>query len=68
MDILAKQIAERLDKKSSCIVFENHISRSFPNPGNEDRAREDAIRKFAAEHGWSVKIIDPGLRLVFKKV
>ena len=67
MDNFITQIAQRLLVKPFCTVFENTISRIFPRDTTADEERKDAIREFARQQGWSVKISDPGLRVTFRK-
>jgi hypothetical protein len=69
MQDLAQHISERLRTHKFCIVFDNRLRLAFP------RADDSAIEKqkrqieaFAARNGWSMKISDPGVRAVFRKL
>ena len=64
MKVLATHIRKRLDGHKFCSVFESDLDRVWPRKSDQ---RKEAIRDFAATHGFSVVIHDPGLRAVFKK-
>jgi hypothetical protein len=69
MEDLAHHIRERLRNHKFCIVFDNRLRLAFPR--TDDSAIEKQKRQieaFAARNGWSVKIHDPGLRVVFRKL
>lgn len=71
MDLLAKKICERLLTHKSCTIFASDLDRLWPLSIKELNLREqrNALTKaFAKAHGWSVKIHDPGIRVVFRKL
>jgi hypothetical protein len=68
MDTLLNHIIERLGVHHSCTVFENQIADVWPRVGTDQAKRVAVIEKFAKEHGFSVKVIDPGLRVTFKRL
>jgi hypothetical protein len=68
MKALAENISERLLQKKFCTVFEPEISRVCPLKGKEVQRRNEAIKAFAQEHGWSATIWDPGVRVVFRNL
>jgi hypothetical protein len=66
--MLAERILERLKSHKSCTVFENELSRVWPCPDKERQQRHAAIQAFAKAHGWSATILDPGIRVTFRKL
>jgi len=67
-DALAKYIRERLEKRTSCTVFENSLARVWPIGPLLDTKRTERIYAFAESNGWAVTINDIGTRAVFKKL
>jgi len=68
MDALLKHITERLGGRAYCIVYENEILRVWPRDDKENATRHAAIHAFAAKHGLSASINDPGIRVKFRKL
>jgi hypothetical protein len=67
VQLLAQRIQDRLAKHKFCIVFEGELDQVWPRKQSTD-PRIPLIEKFAREHGWSVRINDPGIRATFRKV
>jgi len=49
-------------------VFENELARIWPRDELAKLKREKQIRVFAANNGWIATILDPGIRVTFRKV
>jgi hypothetical protein len=67
MEKLAAHVRERLKDRQSCTVFETELSRVWPYQDRERQQRHAAIKAFAKAHGWSATILDPGIRVTFRK-
>jgi hypothetical protein len=67
IDHLGDGIAKALEKKKSFTVYDNDLSKLWPPSRHTRQKQIEAIRKFAKEHGWEVKIRDQGLIATFKK-
>jgi hypothetical protein len=68
MEILLRKITEKLLLKKSYVVFENELSRVWPEKGKDKEKRNAAIQAFAAANGLSAAINDPGIRVTFRKL
>jgi hypothetical protein len=68
MQALTERIIERLNTHKSCTVFENELSRVWPCQDKERQQRHALIKAFAKSHGWSATILDPGIRVTFRKL
>ena len=70
MEILAKQVAARLEKRPFCVVFENDLERCWPRKELPRLERERKIQDFAESHGWTAAILDGsfGTRAVFRRL
>jgi hypothetical protein len=66
--LLTEIISKRLCSHKSCTVFENELSRVFPYDDKARQQRHTLIRAFAKAHGWSATILDPGIRVTFRKL
>jgi hypothetical protein len=69
LDILASHIAQELEEREFCLVFETELERCWPNEKFEDAERQQEIEAFADAHGWNAFILtlDSGLRAIFRK-
>lgn len=65
---LAAQISERLARKPFCTVFGNDVFRIWPMPKEIVEKRNAAIQAFAKKMGLSATILDPGIRVTFRKL
>ncbi|HEX4667287.1 MAG TPA: hypothetical protein VH207_11865 [Chthoniobacterales bacterium] len=68
MDALTRQIRHRLETHKFCTIFERDLGKAWPYV---DKARENRfaeIKAFARSQGWSATILDPGIRVTFRKV
>jgi hypothetical protein len=63
-----QRIEERLRHKKSCTIFEHDLSRIWPRDERDQLKREKEIHAFAAANGWLATILDPGIRVTFKKI
>jgi hypothetical protein len=68
MDRLSQHIADRLQTRSYCTVFESELQEVFAIDIKGKEKMAEAIRAFAEEGGWTVTITDPGIRATFKKL
>jgi hypothetical protein len=70
-DALAKFVRERIDKRKYCMIFESQLEPCWPAEKVKSAARtarEKKIRAFAKANGWIAEILDPDLRVIFKKI
>jgi hypothetical protein len=65
---LKKRIGERLRYKKSCTILERDLAIAWPRDERDQLKREKQIHAFAAANGWLATIIDPGIRVTFRKV
>jgi hypothetical protein len=68
LDALKQRIKERLRHNKSCTVFENDLAAIWPRDERDQLKREKEIHAFAAANGWLATILDPGIRVTFRKV
>ena len=63
-----ERIEERLRYKKSCTILERDVAIVWPRDERDQLKREKQIHTFAAANGWLATILDPGIRLTFRKV
>jgi len=68
MDLLTEKIIKRLNTHKSCTIFENDLSCVWPVNEKQRQQRHALIKAFAKAHGWSATILDPGIRVTFRKL
>jgi hypothetical protein len=68
LDAFKKRIEERLRHNGSYTVFERDLAFVWPRDERDQLKREKEIHAFAATHGWIATILDPGIRVTFRKV
>jgi hypothetical protein len=56
LKILAEHIAQQLEKRGFCVVFEHDLERCWPSSGMSQAERERKIRDFAESQGWTAAI------------
>ena len=56
MKILAEHIAQQLNERGFCVVFEGDLERCWPSGGISQAERERKIRDFAESQGWTAAI------------
>lgn len=69
LEALTERIAQQLEERGFCLVFETELARCWPSENIEDAEREEEIQAFARSHGWeaSLFVLDSGLRAIFRK-
>jgi len=67
VDALKKRIEERLRSRRSCTIFEHDLALIWPRDERDQLKREKEIHAFAATHGWIATVLDPGIRVTFRK-
>jgi hypothetical protein len=68
LEKLREGIAAALEQKKSITVYDNDLSKFWPALRKTRQKQIDAIRQFAKENSWEVKIRDQGLIATFRKV
>lgn len=68
MQRLADTIETRLQTHKFCTIFESDLSRVWPYVDKERQRRHEEIKAFAKKHGWTATILDPGIRVTFRKL
>jgi len=61
---LLQQIKRELKTAKHCAVYEEELSRFWPDDGNQ---RELKIARFAEEHGFRLRFYRDGLCAIFDK-
>ena len=67
-ELLAEKVIKRLNAHKSCTIFENDLSCVWPVSDKQRQQRHALIKAFAKAHGWSATILDPGIRVTFRKL
>jgi hypothetical protein len=69
LKILAEHIAQELEHRGFCLVFEHDMERCWPSSGMSQAEREGKIQDFAESQGWTAAILDAGsaTRAIFQK-
>ena len=69
MKILAEHIAQRLNEREFCVVFEGDLERCWQSSGMSRTEREREIQDFAESQGWTAAILEAGFatRAIFQK-
>jgi hypothetical protein len=49
-------------------IDEHHLASIWPRDERDQLKREKKIHTFAAANGWLATILDPGIRVTFRKV
>ena len=67
---LTEHIAEHLEKRLFCVVFEDDLKRCWPSNPIDQAKRNSEIRDFAKSQGWSATILEGvfGTRAIFQKL
>ncbi len=68
VDALTRQIGSRLETHKFCTIFEKDLGRVWPYVDLEREKRFAKIKCYARAHGWSATILDPGIRVTFRKL
>ena len=50
------------------MILERDLANVWPREERDQLKREKEIHAFAAAHGWLATILDPGIRVTFRKV
>ena len=64
---LIEHIRERLTTAKACTVFESDLDRVWPREKLTRKTRGREIQLFAKKNGWIATILDPGIRVTFRK-
>jgi hypothetical protein len=69
LKILAEHIAQQLNERGFCVVFEGDLERCWPSSGMSQAEREREIQDFAESQGWAAAILEAGFttRAIFQK-
>lgn len=67
MEMLIEHIQRRLATAKACTVFESDLERVWPRERLDREKRERAILRFAMKNGWTASVLDPGIRVTFRK-
>ncbi len=69
LKILAEHIAQQLEERVFCLVFEHDLERCWPSSGMSRAERERKIQDFAESQGWTAAILEAGFatRAIFQK-
>ena len=60
LKILAEHIAQQLNERGFCVVFEHDLERCWPSSGMSQAERERKIQDFAESQGWTAAILRLG--------
>ena len=69
LKILAEHIAQQLEERVFCLVFEHDLERCWPSSGMSRAERERKIQDFAESQGWTAAILENafGTRAIFRQ-
>ena len=69
LKILAEHVAQQLEERGFCLVFEQDLERCWPTDRMSRTEREGKIQDFAKSQGWTAAILDAGFstRAIFQK-
>ena len=69
LKILAEHIAQQLEERGFCLVFEQDLERCWPSNRMSRAEREGKIQDFAKSQGWTAAMLDAGFstRAIFQK-
>lgn len=68
MDALTRQIRHRLETHKFCTIFERDLGKVWPYVDKARERRFSEIKAYARAQGWSATILDPGIRVTFRKL
>jgi hypothetical protein len=68
MDALTRQIRHRLETHKFCTIFERDLAKVWPYVDKARERRFSEIKAYARSRGWSATILDPGIRVTFRKL
>jgi hypothetical protein len=68
LEALTHRVRECLAIASSYTAFEIELEPLLPNEKTYREERAKSIHAFAGENGWSATILDPGIRVTFRKL
>jgi hypothetical protein len=70
MQMLAKNVATRLEQRAFCVVFENDLERCWPRKKMARSEREREIQDLAESQGWTAAILEGafGTRVIIQKL
>lgn len=68
MDSLTRQIRHRLETHKFCTIFERDLGKVWPYADKAREKRFAEIKAYARSQGWAATILDPGIRVTFRKV
>jgi len=70
MKILAKLVAQQLEKRPFCVVFESDLERCWPSKGMAQATRKSEIHRFAESLGCNATVLESefGIRAVFQRL
>ena len=69
LKVLAEHIAQQLQERGFCVVFDGDLERCWPSSGMSQAERERKIQDFAESQGWTAAILEAGFatRAIFQK-
>jgi hypothetical protein len=68
VEILKDRVREHLETAKVYVAFDVELAHIWPSDKNHRLARAKAIQDFAKNNGWSATIVDPGIRVTFRRI
>jgi hypothetical protein len=68
VEVLKERVREHLEVAKAYVAFNGELEYTWPSERIHSLARAKAIQAFAKSNGWSATIVDPGIRVIFRKV
>ena len=68
MEALTQRVRECLAIANSYTAFDVELQAILPNEKMYREERAKSIQAFAGKNGWSATILDPGVRVTFRKL
>ena len=67
VETLTQRVREHLEIAKSYTAFDIELEPILPDEKLYHAQRAHAIQVFAKKNGWSASILDPGIRVTFRK-
>jgi hypothetical protein len=68
LEALTRRVHEYLAVAKSYTAFEMELEPILPNEKLHREERAKSVHAFAEKNGWAAAILDPGIRVTFRKL
>ena len=67
VDALKNRVRKHLEASKAYIVFDVELEHVWPSARKHRLVRAKSIQAFAKNNGWTATIVDPGIKVTFRK-